>query len=229
MKTKIYLVLFLSVFARNVFADDSGLKWSELRVFTMTNTLSTTPAALNNITASDNVEQLDTLYGIGLEADAKWRFLKIGTRVKGILMSKNPPNPPSPAVSYLTVGQYSGGLLARVPVIDNDTVNFDFLAEVGAANTSLEIATASNGKGEFKCEACVFGRVGASINLGWPTFKFSLEGGQEFNNLSSLKYSGTLTNHNVDSVDLSGPYVAAGVIIYGLPSWIKPGGITVGK
>jgi hypothetical protein len=228
MKTKFYLVAMLMLLTQNTFADD-GFKWSELRVFLMTNTLSDKPAALNNITAPDNVDPLDTLYGIGLEADARWKWIKIGSRIKGVLMSKDAPNPPSPATAYFTIGQYSGGVLARIPLVENDTINFDVLAEVGAAKTSIEVATNSSGKGEFKCDACVYERVGASLNIGWPSFKFSIEGGQEFNKLSSLDYSGTLTSHNVDSVDLSGPYVAVGVVIYGIPGWIKPGGITVGK
>ncbi|MCC2677935.1 MAG: hypothetical protein K0R29_511 [Pseudobdellovibrio sp.] len=196
----------------------------------MQNNLTTVPTALNNLTAPDGVDRLDTLYGIGLEADGRWKWLKLGTRFKGILMSKDAPNSPTPPTAYLTVGQYSGAAIARLPFIERDSVNFDLLFELGAANTSIDVRTNGSGKSDIKCEACVFGRIGASINLGWPSFKFSFEGGQEFNNLTNLKATGDLAAaNNISSIDLSGPYFAVGFIIYGIPSWIKPGGITVGK
>lgn len=228
MKTKLYLaMLSIVLWSGYASAEDMNLKWSELRVFTMTNNLSSLPTALNNLTAPDNVDPLETLYGIGIEADAKWKWIKIGTRFKGILMSKDAPNSPTPPTAYLTVGQYSGAVLARVPLVDKDSVNFDLVAELGAANTSIDVRTNGSGKADIKCETCVFGRAGASFAIGWPTFKFSIEGGQEFNNLTGLKVSGDLAAANsISSLDLSGTYIAAGIIIYGIPGWIKAGGIS---
>lgn len=228
MKTKFYLVLAPILWSCFAFSED--FKWSELRVFTMQNNLSAAPTALNNLTAPDNVEPLETLYGIGLEADGRWKWLKVGTRFKGILMSKDAPNAPTPPTAYLTVGQYSGAGIARFAVIEKDNINFDLLVEAGLANTSIDVRTNGSGKSDIKCEACPFGRVGASLNLGWPTFKFSFEGGQEFNNLTTLNASGDLAAaNNISSIDLSGPYFAVGFILYGIPSWIKPGGITMGN
>lgn len=205
-------------------------KWSELRVFTMQNNLSNIPTALNNLTAPDNVDALGTLYGIGLEADGRWKWLKVGTRFKGILMSKDAPNSPTPPTAYLTVGQYSGAGIARFAIVEKEHVNFDLLLEAGLGNTSIDVRTNGSGKSDIKCEACPFGRVGASLNLGWPTFKFSFEGGQEFNNLTNLKASGDLAAaNNISSIDFSGTYFAVGFILYGIPSWIKPGGITMGN
>lgn len=227
MQTKHYLFISLLFFTLNTFADD-GLKFSELRVLLMTNTFGSAPAALNNLTAPDNVDALDTIYGIGIEADARYKWVKIGTRFKGVLMSKSAPNAPSNSSVGLTVGQYSGGVLARVPVTEQDHVNFDVLAEVGAANTKIDVETSSSGKGTFSKDAGVFARAGASVGVGWPTFKFYVEAGQEWNNLTDLKFEGTLTN-NVREVDFSGPYVSVGMIFSGIPSWITPGGITFGK
>lgn len=226
MKTKNYLIaLSLVLWSGTSQAED--FKWSELRVFTLSNTLATAPTALNNLTAPDNVDPLETIYSIGIEADARWKWIKIGTRFTGALMSKDAPNSPMPPTAYLTIGQYSGAALARVPLIEKDAVNLDVLAEVGAANTAIDVRTNSSGKADIKCEACVFGRVGASLALGWPTFKISIEGGQEFNNLTNLKTTGTLAAaDNISSIDLSGTYIAAGIVIYGIPSWIKPGSIT---
>ena len=56
----------------------------------------------------------------------------------------------------------------------------------------------------------------------------AVEAGQEWNKLTDLKFEGTLAN-NVTEVDFSGPYISAGLIFSGIPSWITPGGITFGK
>ena len=81
MQTKYYL--FIPLFTFNAFASD-GLKFSELRVLLMTNTFGATPAALNSLTSPANVDALDTIYGIGIEADARYKWVKIGTRFKGV-------------------------------------------------------------------------------------------------------------------------------------------------
>lgn len=205
------------------------MKWSELRVFLTSNGFAKEPTQLNNMSAPDNVEKLKDLTGIGLEADARVKpWLKVGTRIKGIWNAANQPNPPSPAVAYVQVQQYSAGIVGRVPVVEKDGANLDVFAEIGLANTSIDVQTVSSGKGSWTNNAGPYGRAGVSVGLGWPTFKFFFEAGQEWNNLDKLSYTGTMTN-NLSSVDFSGLYSAVGVIIYGIPSWIKPGGITVGK
>lgn len=227
MQTKNYLALFILLFTFNTFADD-GLKFSELRVLLMTNTFGKAPTALNTLTAPDNVDALDSIYGIGLEADARYKWVKFGTRFKAVLMSKNAPNAPANSSAGLTVEQYSAGALVRVPLTEQDHFQFDVLAEIGGANTKIDVETSSAGKGTFSKEAGLFGRAGASVGVGWPTFKIYLEAGQEWNNLNNLKFEGNLAN-NVSEVDFSGPYYSVGLIFSGIPSWITPGGITFGK
>lgn len=220
-----FLLIFIQFFSFKVIADD-GIKWSELRFFLSTNTLATSPTALNNLTAADNVQKLSDLTGIGLEADAQLKpWLKIGTRIKGIWNSVYPPNPPSPATAYLQVSQYSGGVLVRVPIVNNDWLLFDTFAEVGVANTKIDVQTISSGKGTFSKESGFYQRAGVSAGIGGPAIKFYLEAGQEWNNLSGMSFQGTL-NQNVSSVDLTGSYYAFGLIFSGIPSWIKVGGFS---
>ncbi len=228
MKTTKIAVLFIFLLALNSPAED--IKFSELRIFLSNNTFATPQTSLNNQTAADNVEKFSQLTGVGLEADARVKpWLKIGSRIKGVWNSVYPPNPPSPATSYLQLSQYSAGLLARVPIAEKDWLQADIFAELGLANTKIDIQTISAGKGTYTKDSGLYQRAGISIGMGSAAFKIYAEAGQEFNNLGTPSYEGTLTANNVTGVDLSGPYYAVGVIISGLPSWIKPGTVSVGK
>lgn len=228
MKTAQLTGIILFLIALNSRADE--LKFSELRVFLSNNTFSNPQTSLNNQTAADNVEKFSQLNGIGLEADARVKpWLKVGSRIKGVWNSVYPPNPPSPATSYLQISQYSAGLLARIPVAEKDWLYADVFAELGLANTKIDIQTISAGKGSYTKDSGLYQRAGITIGLGSPSTKLYAEAGQEFNNLGNPSYSGTLTANNVSAVDLSGPYYAVGLIISGIPSWIKPGSVTVGK
>lgn len=231
MKFKVIFLFALSL-VTNLFSSqawaEEGIKFSELRIFGATNTFTNEPVAFNNLTAADNVQKLDSLTGFGLEADAKFKAFKFGTRFKYVLMSKEPANAPLGGNSALTVSQYTAGLLGKLPVVDKDWAQVDLFVELGMANTSIDIKTLSSGNGTFKKDGSFYQRAGASLGLGTPSFKFFVEAGQEWNNVSDLSFSGTLAN-NISSVDLSGPYYAVGIIISGLPSWIKPGSISVGK
>ena len=222
------MLVIVQLFSMSAHADD-GLKWSELRVYLSSNSFSSAPTALNNLTAADNVKKLSDLTGMGLEADAQVKpWLKVGTKFRGIWNAVNQPNPPSPATAYIQITQYSAGLLARGTILEKDWIQADLFAELGLANTKIDVLTSVSGKGTFTKDSGLYQRAGISVGLGSPTFKFFVEAGQEWNNLSSVSFTGTLVN-NISSVDFTGPYYAAGLIIYGIPSWIKPGGITTSK
>lgn len=223
----VFLFLIISIiYVQPAQAVDVDFKWSEIRFFISNNNFSDDNTALNSLTTADNVEKLKSLAGFGLEVDARLKpWLKVGTRIKGIF---NAVKAPEPAQAYTQLSQYTAGLLARIPIVDNSSVLFDVFTEVGLANTTLEVKTTSSGTGEFSKEGGVFGRAGASVGFGWESGKIFVEGGQEWNKLDGLSFKGNLVN-NVSSVDLSGTYVSVGVIISGIPSWIKPGGISSGK
>lgn len=229
MQPKIYkTILFLALIQFFTFRSHAAdeIKWSELRVFISNNTFTTSPTALNSLTAADNVEKLDHLTGVGLEVDGQIKpWLKIGTRIRGIWNAVYPPNPPSPATAYLRISQYSGGMLARIPVVNTDVVLFDIFAELGLGNTKLDIQTISSGNAAFTKNSGFYQRAGASLGLGSAAMKLYIEAGHEWNNLNSMSFEGTLSN-TVSSVDFSGPYYAIGLIISGIPSWIKPGGFS---
>lgn len=236
MQTKKYITLFFittlqisSLFFSNSASADDGFKWSELRLFGASNKFTNEPTALNNLSAVDNTQKLTDLTGFGLEADARVKsWLKVGTRIKGIWNSVYPVNPPSPATAYLQVTQYSAGILARIPLAEKDLLYADAFAELGLANTKIDVQTISTGKATFTNDSGFFQRAGVTVGIGSPAVKFYVEGGQEWNTLNQIKFEGTLPN-SITSVDFTGPYYAIGLIISGIPSWIKPGSITVGK
>lgn len=218
--------LFLNLISFKAQAADIDFKWSELRLFLSNNSYTDDNSSLNNLGTTDNIEKMKSFAGFGLEADAKLNsWFKVGTRFKGIF---NSVYPPGSTASYIQLSQYSAGLLGRVPLVDSNTVLVDIFAELGASNNKIEVKTSASGSAEFTKDSVFFQRVGASVGLGWPSFKIFAEAGQEFHKIESLNKSGSLVN-TVNSVDLSGPYISAGLIISGMPSWIKPGGISTGK
>lgn len=232
MKTKIYKTLLLSIithiFSLTALADD-GIKWSELRIFLSSNTFSSAPTALNNLTAADNVQKLNDLTGLGLEAVGQFKpWLKVGTRIRGVWNAVYPLNHPTPATAYLAISQFGGGAVARFPLVDKEWMQFDAFGELGLVNTTIDILTISSGKGSFTKNSNFYQRAGASIGIGSPSVKLYFEAGQEFNNLNDMSFEGTLSN-NISSVDFSGPYYAIGLIISGIPSWMKPGFVSVGS
>ncbi|MGZ6442188.1 MAG: hypothetical protein ACXWRU_19180 [Pseudobdellovibrionaceae bacterium] len=232
MQTKIFsrvISLVFSLCGLNAQAATLDIKWSEVRIFGTSNTFSTAPTELNSLTATDNIPELKSMTGIGIEADGRFfPWLKLGTRVRGIWTSLKPANATFPPTSSLSVQQFEGGLIARIPLLERDLVQLDTFAEVGVSNNKIDIQTSSSGNGTFTKNSVLYQRAGASIGFGTRSFKLFLEGGQEWNNVKNMTFEGTLTN-NLTAVDFSGPYVGVGIIISGIPSWIKPGSVSTEK
>lgn len=227
MKTKLIISLLVvnGLFFSSIAHAELDLKWSELRLFISGNTYEKDQTQLNTLTDVDNIEKLKSFAGLGFEAVADYKpWVKLGTRLKFI---GNSNYPVGSRASYLQILQYTAGIVARFPIAATNNVSMDLLAELGLANTKIDIQTLA-GKATFNQSAGFFQRAGASLGLGGEEFKFYVEGGYEWQNLNGLKSEGTLVN-NISKVDLSGPYTAVGVIISGLPEWIKPGKLfTVG-
>ena len=227
-KNLFFINFFFSVFLVSLKGySEPSIKWSELRLFYGNSRFSTDPTALNNLTAPDNVAPFNNPTSLGFEADGQIQpWFKVGTKFKGIWNAVSSPNPSSTA--SLAVQQTEAGLLARFPIVDKEWILLDAALELGLANTKIDVQTVNSGKGTFKKDAGFYQRAGASLGLGSSSVKFYLEVGQEWNNLTSLSYQGTLAT-SISSIDFSGPYFSLGLIISGIPSWIKPGSVTVGK
>jgi len=203
---------------------DHNFSWSELRVFITSTKLSNAQDGFNNLTSADQVSSLSSLTSYGLEADAHvLPWLKIGSRFRETWTSLAPASSSSTAV--LNVRQDSAGLVARIPLVDNDHFVLDVFVEAGLANSEIDIRTTSSGTGAFTQNSSFYQRAGGSVGLGWKAVKFYIEAGQESNNLNNLTYRGTL-NTTISSANFNGTYIGGGLIISGMPSWIKPGGVS---
>lgn len=210
-KNYLYLAAFLFVSLTGMKSQaEPAIKWSELRLFSGSSRFSSDPTALNNLPAPDNVAPLNNLTSFGIEADGQVQpWLKVGTKFKGLWNGQSSSNPNSAA--SLAEQQTAAGLLARFPLIDKEWISLDAAVELGLANTKIDVQTTNSGKGTFKKDAGFYQRAGAFLAVGWPTVKFFFEAGQEWNNLTSLSYQGSIAT-SISSIDFSGPYFSVGLI-----------------
>lgn len=219
-KTGILFLALITLFTAHSEADDS-VKWSEVRLYHATNKLAAAPTALNNLTAPDNVPALDTLQSLGIEIDGQYKMLKVGVKFGYTNSSAEPPNAPFPAPAYLSVSQFTAGLVARIPIVTQPAYLFDAFVELGAADTTFNAQTISSGKATLKKDKNFYQRAGASVAVGSAAVKLYAEVGQEWNKVSDPSSSGTMVT-NIPAVDLSGTYFALGLIISDVPEWLKP-------
>ncbi len=127
----------------------------------------------------------------------------------------------------MNISQYTAGLIARFPLIDKAWFNLDVGTELGVANTRINVNTVTKGQGVFKKEGGFIQRASISAAIG-TSIKFFVEAGQEWNDFSDRTYERNLTTNNFP-LDLSGTFYGLGITIQGIPGWITPGTITVGK
>lgn len=216
--------LFLTVPAR---AKDYNLKWSEVRFFLSDTTFANRDENLGALMQVDQIEELKKVTGFGLEVDAEVSsWFKAGTKIKGVFNGSNKKEAPFPATEYLAVQQYSAGLTGRVMLVNKENFFFDVFGELGLSNNTVELKTTA-GNAKWDKNSHFYQRAGASTGFGGSSFKVFVEGGYESFKLDNLNYEGTI-GQNIDEIDLSGSYVSVGLIISGLPSWIKPSGLSIG-
>lgn len=222
-KACIFLFMTFALSFAGASEHEHGFEWSELRLFGENTKLSNSQTALNNLTAADQVSSLSSLTSYGIEADAHLgSWLKIGSRFHGTWTSLSSS---ASSTAGLTVRQNAASLLLRVPFIEADYLTFDIFGEAGVANSEIDVRTSSSGTGAFTQNSSLFQRVGGSVGFGGKEVKLFVEAGQEWNNLNNLTYQGTLST-NITSANMNGTFIGGGLIISGVPSWIKPGGFS---
>lgn len=142
-------------------------------------------------------------------------------------MVNNDEQPPDPVNDYnYTIDQDSVLLVARLALIKSDNFIADVFAGYGGANTTFKLKTASQ-SGEMTRKASEgwfatpYSAAGASISVGAKQIYFNVEAGYEQNKADSFTRTGSIST-NLNTVDLSGPYVTIGLVFDGIPG-------TVGK
>lgn len=228
MKSKNYLYVVSLVILTSgqlALAKDIDFKWSEIRLFISETSLASSPSDLNALTVADGVPELKKLTGFGLEATAELSsLLKVGTKFKGIFSGTNKEEGVTPSTAYLSVQQYSAGLTGRLAVANTPNVLFELFAELGLSNNTIEVRSTA-GNATWTKDSHFYQRGGLAAGFGSKDFKFYAEGGYENFNLDGVSYEGTVGS-TIKSIDLSGAYVGLGLIISGVPDWIKPKGIS---
>ena len=135
--------------------------------------------------------------------------------------SANPLNP-----YYASFQQYEGFLITRVDVVKTNSFKFDLVGGAGLSSIKVDVRTAT-AEGTFSRSSDTSpyfaSLAGASVGFGFGNLYLFVEGGQEWNSASNLNRSGT-TSAAVNGIDVSGPYVFGGIILNGVPSFIKLNG-----
>ncbi|MBY0452519.1 MAG: hypothetical protein K2P92_05740 [Bdellovibrionaceae bacterium] len=229
MNKKICAFVFLILMrAPLTHAKDLDLKWSELRVFADQTTFSQFPSDLNDLAKLNGIDELHSVVGFGLEANAELKeWFKLGTKFKGVFSGSNKKEASSSTTDYLSVQQYSAGLTGRINLLKSDSLLIDTFVELGLSNNTIEIHT-SVGQGKWEKNSHFYQRAGLTAAFGGPSFKFFAEGGYEVFKLDNPEYQGTIGSQ-IQTIDLSGTFVGVGMIISGIPSWIKPGSVSSGN
>ncbi len=132
---------------------------------------------------------------------------------------------PAGANFYGLINQDSVSLIARAPLVNGDAFRFDIFGGVGGTNTSFTIKTATQaGNLDRRDSGDWFSTLtttaGASVGVGHKSFFVYVEGGYESNKVDSFKRSGNI-NGNIQTIDLSGPYVMLGLMFNGVTASTK--------
>lgn len=228
MSTSIKKILFAVIFLQGFIisqtqAKDMNLdiKWSDVRFFVSDTTLANSSSQLQTLAQADGIPDLTKLTGFGLEIIGQLApRIKIGAKFRGVLFGTNKKDASSTPTSYYQVQQYTAGPTLRGLIIDSDSFFWDLYAEVGTANNTVQLSTAL-GKGEWSKSGDIYTRAGSALGIGSQSVKLLIEAGYESIKMNSAEYQGTVGSQ-IKEIDLSGPYVAVGLSISGLPSWIKP-------
>lgn len=212
----IVLVLVSSIEAAN--ADEFPVQG---RVFA--GVTSVDPSNMNQELRAQNLQEFKSISKFGAEITFPVAsYLNVGIGYAKRYMSKDETDS-SPSTDYQAlINQDAVLLLARVPFIKTDIFRADVFAGVGGSNTTLTIKTASQDGELTKREgndwfASLYASYGASVAVGYKNVYFIVEGGFESNKVDSFKRNGTI-NGNIQTVDLSGPYVMVGLMFDGIPA-----------
>ena len=217
MQKLLFALVFLSVAAHAV---DITVKPTQLRFLIGNQT--TSPDQVNNVLRPAGLNTLSGISTYGIEATYEIiPRVNVGVRGEGkwqkVKETGAPVNAQNPFYSSL---QQSAALgIARVDLVSTPIVKVDVFGGAGTAATSMDIRTAAGDGNYSHAMGSVITQAGASVGMGWSNIYFLIEVGQEWNKIGDLGKTG-VTASGLDTIDLSGTYLAVGLIFNGLPSWI---------
>lgn len=180
---------------------------------------SVSPSDANTALQSQGMEEFKMNNQLGVEITLPaLKILQAGFRYTH-RPNKEEENPANAATDYTAeLNQQVFMGVARLPLVDGDVVKFDFVLGAGAATTELKLKTAGI-DGSLEKKGSPVALAGATVGIGFKKFFFTVEGGYEYNKVSSLKAKNMTSN--VDSMDLSGGYLLVGLLFNDVPVFTK--------
>lgn len=216
MKPTIKILVMFLLFGQVAMAADLGL--GEGRLFLGTTQVS--PSELNTELTAQGIKTVDLNTQFGVEITfPTFRYLNLGLRYTHHMISRDEATSSTGTDDKADLNQDGLMGIARVPLIRSDFMHFDVFVGAGAnKSTYTEKSATQDGKLEKSVSPLL--AAGSSLALGYKKYFLFFEGGYESNKLESMTRSGNLDS-NVNTIDLSGSYVMAGLMFYGIPIFSK--------
>ena len=116
--------------------------------------------------------------------------------------------------------QVFAGIL-RAPLNNSDYAKFDLFVGAGVTSSELKIKSLTqDGSVDKKGYTSPMAVAGGSASFGVKSVFFTIEAGYEYNKVTGLKETGTVSG-NIDEFDLSGGYLTIGLMFDGVPVFKK--------
>jgi hypothetical protein len=185
------------------------------------------PTNLNKEMSAQSLNKIDQVLMVGAEVlHSPVKYFEWGVRYTKNYASQDEASGGSSTSYHGTLNQDSLMFITRIPYIKTNLLRADVFGAYGGTNTTFTFETASmsgdltkRDKNSWYAGAC--SAFGASVAVGYKSFYFYVEAGSTTNIVKNPTRSGTV-NSNVTEIDISGPYVSAGILIDGI-------GVTNGK
>lgn len=212
IKQILSVVLFLTL-AQSVFAEEFAAKG---RIFI--GSTNANPTELNTEMASQNIKEFKTLSKYGVDITYVLNsFLDVGLRYERINQNNLEVTAAAGQDYHGTLTQDAMMGVARTTFLKTDIFRGDVFGAIGAANTQFSIVNATQDgqltTGGFKS---LTAKAGASVGAGYKNVFFFVEGGYDYNKISSGLDREKTINNNVSTLDLSGGYLVVGLLFDGI-------------
>ena len=207
---QIFLVgLFILSFAQLSSAEEFIAKG---RVFIGAN--SANPSELNTEMANQNIKEFKTITEYGVDITYAFNsLLDVGLRYERIDQKNLEENKTAGQDYYGQITQDAILGVARHTLLKSDVLRGDIFVAGGVASTKFSIVNATqDGQLASSGFTSLTAKAGGSIGVGFKKVFVFLEGGYDYNKISSGLSREKNINSNVGTLDLSGSYLAIGLL-----------------
>ena len=228
MRQWIFLFFAMTFSFNTLAASGGGMDFGKMQGRLFGSVMGIKPKTLNDSITTYNLQPYSKLYGYGFEiAQEFFPHINLGMRVEGkyVKVNKDSSVASTSTIYYSSISQTLGDGVLRIDVIKTHYFKFDLFGAVGLSSNQIEIHTSTTGEGNFVGNA-FHQKAGGSIGIGFGGVYLMAEAGYDWNKLNNLKKTRSVPS-GIDNIDLSGQYVAVGVILTG--NALKGAGVSKGK